>query len=191
MVPMSCGPICSSGRRHRKCCHLPWGPDCPSSEATGRASRPAWDPATRINPIRSKIEEAGWFAASMIGEAECRIAGAPPTCGDRAIPQLYAFKSPGRPLHFSDRSRLFEAFRPDHNDIHRISDISHGVADLHTPVESALHYRFDDQQVDVAVLVHLPRSRRTKQNDLVRTRHREYPAHDLIQQCFIDAHTSP
>jgi hypothetical protein len=72
-----------------------------------------------------------------------------------------------------------ETLGPHHDDIHRIANIAHGVQDLDSSLVGIRRGRFDHQQVYVAVLRHLPGSGGSKQNDPIRTRHREDAAHNL------------
>src|ERR1035441_1097089 len=87
--------------------------------------------------------------------------------------------------------RSFEAFRPHHDDIHRVSYVPHGAPDRHSPFVGVRRRRFHHQQINVAVLGHLSRGGGPEQNDPVRTRHREDASNNLIQQCFIDVHSVP
>src|SRR5258708_34157789 len=56
-------------------------------------------------------------------------------------------------------------------DIHWKADIAHGVTDLDAPLARVGRSRLDHQQIDVAVLRHLPRGCGTEQNDSVRPRY--------------------
>src|ERR1039457_4546903 len=87
--------------------------------------------------------------------------------------------------------RSFEALRSHHDDVHWISYVPHGAPNRHSPLVSARRRRFYDQQINVAVLGHLPPGGGPAQNDPLRTRHRENASDNLIQQCFIDLHSVP
>ena len=73
-------------------------------------------------------------------------------------------------------------------DINREADIADRVRDGNALLVTILWRRLDDQDVDVAVLGHLARCGRPKQNDPVRPRHDQYAADDFAQYRFINAH---
>ena len=68
--------------------------------------------------------------------------------------------------------RSLEAFRPHHDDVHRVAYVTHGTPDCHAPFVSVRQHRFHHQQINIAVLGHLPRRGGPEQNDPVRTRNR-------------------